>query len=187
MTAGKETPAEKIRAIYDYVVSTMTYNKVGTGWGQGDIYYACDYKRGNCTDFHALFIGLSRAAGIPTTFEIGFPIPPERGAGRVAGYHCWAKFYQEGYGWVPVDASEANKHPEKREYFFGAHDENRVLFTIGRDILLEPRQAEQPLNFFIYPYVEVDGEKFVKVDKEFRFEAGLQRDPMPAAAADTSR
>lgn len=172
VTAGKTTGLEKARAIYDYVVATMSYDKSGTGWGNGDIYWACDAKRGNCTDFHALFTGLARAVGIPARFEIGFPLPPERSAGQsveVAGYHCWAEFYLRGYGWVPVDASEAKKHLEKKDYFFGALDENRVQLSVGRDLTLAPRQAGEPLNYFVYPYVEIDGKPAAKVAKTFRF------------------
>ena len=44
VTAEAETQLEKARAIYDYVVDTMVYDKSGTGWGQGDIYWACDAK-----------------------------------------------------------------------------------------------------------------------------------------------
>lgn len=169
VTKGKETPLDKARAIYDYVVSTMKYDKSGTGWGNGDIYWACDAKRGNCTDFHALFNGLCRAVGIPARFSIGFPLPPTRGQGEIGGYHCWSEFYLAGYGWVPVDASEAAKNPDKREYFFGAHDENRVQFTVGRDLELSPRQAGGPLNYFVYPYVEVDGKPYTELSKSFRF------------------
>ena len=147
----------------------MSYSKEGSGWGRGDIYWACDAKTGNCSDFHALFVGLVRAAGIPAKFAIGFSLPPERGSGRVGGYHCWSEFYLDGYGWVPVDASEASKHPEKREYYFGAHDENRVEFTEGRDIVLSPRQQGEPLNFFIYPYVEADGRQLDGVHYEFSY------------------
>jgi transglutaminase-like putative cysteine protease len=157
VTAGKTTDLEKARAIYDYTLANMKYDKSGEGWGHGDIIFACDAKHGNCTDFHALFIGLCRASGIPARFSIGFPLPEKRGEADIAGYHCWAEFYLRGYGWVPVDASEAWKHPEKREYFFGAHDENRVQFSTGRDLVLEPKQAGQPLNYFVYPYAEADG------------------------------
>ncbi|HEX4961724.1 MAG TPA: transglutaminase domain-containing protein [Thermoanaerobaculia bacterium] len=169
VTQGKKGDLAKARAIYDYVVDNMAYDKSGTGWGNGDIKWACDEKRGNCTDFHALFIGLNRAVGIPAKFAIGFPLPPEHGQGDVAGYHCWAEFYLDGYGWVPVDASEARKHPEKRDYFFGAHDENRVQFSLGRDLVLNPKQAGAPLNYFIYPYVEVNGQTYSKVTKAFRY------------------
>jgi len=169
VTRGARTDLERARAIYDWTVTNLKYDKSGTGWGRGDIYYACDVKRGNCTDFHAVFIGFARAVGIPARFEIGFPLPPTRGDGEIGGYHCWAQFYLKGFGWVPVDASEANKNPALRDYFFGAHDENRVLFTVGRDIRLEPPQQGEPLNYFIYPYVEVDGQPFANVEKRFRF------------------
>ena len=170
VTADAGSPTEQARAIYDYVVDTMTYDNSGTGWGNGDIYWACDTRTGNCTDFHALFIGLNRSVGIPATFEIGFPLPPDRAAGQIEGYHCWAQFHLKGVGWVPVDTSEANKHPDQREYFFGAHDANRVLFSRGRDVTLAPPQQGPPLNYFIYPYVEVDGQPFDQVAHEFRFE-----------------
>jgi len=158
--ANAHTDLEMARAIYNHVVSTVKYDKTGKGWGRGDIYYACQERRGNCTDFHAIFIGYSRALGIPARFAIGFPLPADRGEGKIAGYHCWAEFYAKGIGWVPVDASEAAKDPSRREYFFGAHDENRVEFTKGRDVILAPGEKGDPLNYFIYPYAEIDGQPF---------------------------
>ena len=64
-TQGATTPEEKAHKIYEYVVATMRYDKAGTGWGHGDAIWACTSKRGNCTDFHSLFDGMARAAGIP--------------------------------------------------------------------------------------------------------------------------
>ena len=167
--AGAKTDLEKARAIYNHVVSTVKYDKTGRGWGRGDIYYACDERRGNCTDFHAIFIGYARAQGIPARFSIGFPLPASRGEGQIAGYHCWAEFYIKGIGWIPVDASEAAKDPSRREYFFGAHDENRVEFTRGRDLTLSPKQKGDPLNYFIYPYAEVNGQPYQKITKTFHY------------------
>ena len=156
--ANAITPLAKARAIYEHVVSTVTYDKSGQGWGRGDIYYACDARRGNCTDFHAIVIGYCRSLSIPARFSIGLPLPTERGHGEIKGYHCWAEFFTPETGWVPVDASEAAKNPARRAYFFGAHDENRVEFTRGRDVALTPRQAGPPLNYFVYPYAEADGQ-----------------------------
>jgi transglutaminase-like putative cysteine protease len=164
-TKGLQDPLAKARAIYNYVLATMRYDKSGTGWGNGDAIWACTAKRGNCTDFHSLFIGMMRAAGIPARFEIGFSLPVDQHDGAIPGYHCWAEFYVEPYGWIPVDASEAWKHPDKKDYFFGAHDDNRVQFTLGRDIRLDPPQQGQPLNYFIYPYAELDGKPFALTSK----------------------
>ena len=164
-TDGIQDPLAKARAIYNYVIATMRYDKSGTGRGNGDAIWACTAKRGNCTDFHPLFISMMRAAGIPARFEIGFPLPPDQHDGAIPGYHCWAQFYVEPYGWIPVDASEAWKDPDKKDYFFGAHDDNRLQFTVGRDIRLDPPQQGGPLNYFVYPYAELDGKPFAVVSK----------------------
>jgi transglutaminase-like putative cysteine protease len=169
VTEGKTTPLDKARAIYDYVFSTMRYDKTGTGWGRGDVLYACDAKKGNCTDFHSLFIAMARSQGIPARFEIGFPLPPDKHTGEIAGYHCWADFFEPQHGWIPVDISEAWKHPEKKDYFFGGHDANRVQFTIGRDLELSPKQDGKPLNYFVYPYVEAGGKEYANVSTAFSF------------------
>jgi transglutaminase-like putative cysteine protease len=73
--ARATTHLEQARAIYQHVVSTVVYDKTGQGWGRGDIYYACDARRGNCTDFHAIVVGYCRALGIPARFSIGLPLP----------------------------------------------------------------------------------------------------------------
>ncbi|MFL6437607.1 MAG: transglutaminase-like domain-containing protein [Terriglobales bacterium] len=160
---------EKGRAIYQYVLANMSYDKSGTGWGHGDTLYACNAKRGNCTDFHSLFISMARSQKIPARFEIGFPIPADKQSGEIAGYHCWADFYTSDHGWVPIDISEAWKHPEQREFFFGHWDDNRVQFSIGRDVALSPRQDGEPLNYFVYPYVEVDHKEYSNVSTHFSF------------------
>jgi transglutaminase-like putative cysteine protease len=169
VTQGKAQPLDKAHAIYNYVFTTLRYDKTGTGWGHGDVLYACDARKGNCTDFHSLFIAMARSQGIPARFEIGFPLPPDQHSAEIAGYHCWSDFYIDGKGWIPVDISEAWKHPEKHDYFFGSHDVNRMQFSMGRDLRLTPPQAGKPLNYFVYPYVEVDGREYPNVSLAFSF------------------
>jgi uncharacterized protein (TIGR03000 family) len=168
----KQLPSEQMDAahvLYEVVNGHMRYSKEGTGWGNGDSVWACESGYGNCTDFHSLFISLARANKIPAKFEIGFPLPAARGAGEIPGYHCWAKFKPEGHNWVPVDISEANKNPKMKDYYFGNLTEDRVTFSTGRDLELVPKQAGKPLNFFVYPYVEVDGKIYPadKVQRKF--------------------
>ena len=159
---------EQARAIYDYVIANMTYDKTGQGWGRGDAIYACNVKKGNCTDFHSLFIAIARSRGIPARFTIGFPLGAPS-TGQIPGYHCWAEFYTGGQ-WVPVDASEAWKHPQLRQYYFGHLDADRVAFTMGRDLMLKPRQSGEPVNVLIYPYVEVDGKPLPKEQIKNQFD-----------------
>jgi len=168
-TAGTTDEMTKTRAIYDYVVAHMTYDKTAPGWGRGDTARACLIGKGNCTDFHSLFISMARAVGIPARFVIGAPIPAES-TGEIPGYHCWAECFIAGRGWMPVDASEAWKHPERRDYYFGTPDPNKFLISMGRNLELVPAQAAAAVNLFVYPYVEVDDTPFQAIATRFQFQ-----------------
>jgi transglutaminase-like putative cysteine protease len=162
--------ASRARSIYDWIVDNVEYKKVGTGWGNGDTFWACNERYGNCTDFHALFISLARSEGIPARFEMGFPVPGDRNKGSVAGYHCWVQFHLAEAGWFAVDASEASQHPEQRETLYGGMPADRIHFTTGRDLKLGPDHHGAPLNYFIYPYVEVAGQAWSgPVEKSFEY------------------
>ncbi len=174
LLASRDLPRDQLelgKVLYDVVDDHMRYSKEGTGWGKGDAVWACDSGYGNCTDFHSLFISLARSEKMPAKFVIGFPVPEKAGRGDVPGYHCWAYFKPEGHGWVPVDISEANKDPKMRGYFFGNLTPDRVAFTVGRDLTLVPKQDGPPLNFFVYPYVEVAGKPYPaeKVQRHFSY------------------
>lgn len=149
-------PLERARAIYDHVIDTMEYKKVGTGWGNGDTQWACSERYGNCTDFHALLISLARAEGIPARFEIGFLVPDDR-EGEIAGYHCWVELHLGGIGWFPIDAAEAWKHPEDRDLYFGAQPADRLQLSVGRDLELGTGHETGRINYFVYPHIEVGG------------------------------
>jgi hypothetical protein len=58
-----------------------------------------------------------------------------------------------------------------KEYYFGSLTEDRVHFSTGRDIDLEPRQQGPSLNYFIYPYAEVEGQPYpqVNIGRSFAF------------------
>ncbi|OGR49534.1 MAG: hypothetical protein A2X40_08520 [Elusimicrobia bacterium GWC2_65_9] len=161
-TQGMTDPVEKGRALYQYVLKRMAYDKSGQGWGRGDSIYACRVGKGNCTDFHSLFMALAMASGIPARFRMGLSLP-EAPEGALSDYHCWAEFYAKG-SWIPVDISEAWKNPRRAEYYFGHLDVNRVLLSTGRDIRLSPPQKGPPLNFFHRPYAEADGKPLYDIE-----------------------
>ncbi len=167
---GTDGPAlTRARRLFDHIVATVRYNKEGTGWGRGDATWVCESRRGNCSDFHSLFIGEARALGIPARFVIGVPLPVGRTRGDIPGYHCWAEFFVAGAGWVPVDASEASQDPARRDALFAGLDADRVQFTIGRDITV-PDATGQPVNFAINALAEVDGQAVRPVETRFSFQ-----------------
>lgn len=168
LAADAEGALARGRAYYDYVLEHMSYDKTGQGWGRGDVAFACEVGKGNCTDFHAYFMSLCAASQIASRFQIGIFGKYEASAEPypTGGYHCWAEFRVPGKAWVPVDISEADKDASRAEFFFGGHTANRVTLSTGRDLTLEPKQAGAPLNFFVNPYAEVDGQVHPGVSKE---------------------
>ena len=151
-------PLRAGRKIYDYLVDTMKYNYQARGAGTGNAVWACDSKTGDCTDFHSVFIGVCRSRGIPADHVFGLPMPPDKPQGEIRHCHCWAQFWVGGVGWIPIDASRANKFPSDREYYFGTLGSTWVTLTHGRDIVLEPPQRGASINIFDTPFAEIDGE-----------------------------
>jgi transglutaminase-like putative cysteine protease len=165
--AGRTDDLERAKALYNHVISRMRYDKSGTGWGRGDAVYACDARTGNCSDFHAYFIALARSINIPARFAIGATIPADKNEGKIDGYHCWAEFLADGQ-WVPVDISEAWKNPKLADYYFGHNPANRFELTKGRDLVVDPEPQSGPINFLVYPLLEMNGQ-VIKPETTFEF------------------
>jgi len=172
VTQGKTTPVQKARAIYDYVIATMKYDKSGPAWGRGDLKYAMATKSGNCTDFNALFEGLARASGVPARQVTGFEIPRGPREGNLTQYHCWSEFYLDGSGWVPVDPVDGQSNPSRKDFYFGNLDADRIVYSLGRDVVLAPPQKGEPINFLLYPYAEADGELLKGAGYSFTWKDG---------------
>ena len=139
----------------------------------GSTEYCLRTKTGNCTDFHSLFASLSMAAGLPTRMIYGSLMKPTLDGIQVdASYHCWIEFYAPNLGWVPLDVSLANIYgkefpltdknkklvelttatgyhgldPSKVDYYFGNIDDRRVVWSVGRDLIMQPPENDGPVN-----------------------------------------
>ena len=159
----KEVQREDIVTLY----KKAKKNNGNYTFGNGNSIYACDIGVGNCTDYHSYFMSLNRTMEIPTRFHMGFSIPYEE-SGNVGGYHCWADYYIKGEGWYPVDISEADKAPDKKDYFFGTVCQNRLEMTVGRDFILKGYE-DKVANLFIYPIMEIDDKLSDKLNKNFSY------------------
>ena len=153
-------PLRAGRRIYDYLVDTMVYNYQAPGAGTGNAVWACDSKTGDCTDYHSVFIGVCRWRGIPADHVFGLTMPPEKSEGDTRNCHCWAQFWVADVGWIPIDASRADKFPEDRDFYFGTLGSTWLTIAHGRDVILEPPQQGEPINMFEAPVAEVDGLPF---------------------------
>jgi len=180
---GKTSALAKSEAVYDYLVENYKRDDTVKGCGQGDVCGLLNSKKGKCADIHSVYVALSRSVGVPAREIFGIRIPKESEGDMTKAYHCIAEFYMPGYGWVPVDASDVlklmlkenlklddPKVKDARSYFFGTQTANYVEFGTGRDITLNPPQEAGKLNYFMYPYVEVDGKALDYLSqKDFKY------------------
>jgi transglutaminase-like putative cysteine protease len=178
ITEGKTTILSKATAIYDYLVEHGERDSNLSFCGTGDVCELLLDFKGKCVDFSSVFVALSRSAGVPAREILGTRIAKD---GDITGaYHCRAEFYLPNYGWVPVDPSDVAKlmlnenleidDPkviEARDYYFGAQTETYIGLSTGRDIILNPKQESGPLNYFMYPYAEVNGEPLNFISQEY--------------------
>ncbi len=180
ITKGKKTILTKARAIYDWIVDNMYRDPEIKGCGTGEVEKLLESLGGKCGDIHSVYIALARSVGVPSREIFGIRIPNGKEGDMTKAQHCWAEFYLPGYGWVPIDAADVRKimlekrlnlgeEKEYREYYFGAIDESRIAYGIGRDLILTPPQKDGRLNYFMYPYAEVDGKA---LDDIFGFNLG---------------
>jgi transglutaminase-like putative cysteine protease len=177
ITRNKKSILSKATAIYDYLVEHAERDENLNFCGNGDVCTLLQNLRGKCIDFSSVFVGLSRSVGVPSREILGTRISKN---GDITGaYHCYAEFYLPNYGWVPVDPSDVTKLMsrenlelndtkviETRDYFFGGQSETYIELSRGRDIILSPEQKSDPLNYFMYPYAEVNGEPLDSTSQE---------------------
>lgn len=170
IVVGKTTVLAKAQAIYEWVCLNMYRDPETRGCGAGDVCALLATPGGKCTDINSVFIALARSVGVPARELFGVRLGKEDVVDVTGWQHCWAEFFLPGYGWVPVDPADVRKMMLKgnlgdndketaklKEYFFGSWDAYRVQVAQGRDIILNPAQAGEPLNTFGYPYAEVGG------------------------------
>ena len=56
-----------------------------------------------------------------------------------------------------------------RTSHFGQLPSDRIEFTLGRDLVLEPAQEGEPLNYWINPYAELNGEPLKSIPWTLHF------------------
>ena len=192
ITAGKKTDIDKVRAIYEWVVENTFRDAKVRGCGIGDI--ASMLKTGNlggkCADINALFVGLTRASGIPARDVYGIRVAPSKfgykslGAGSevvTKAQHCRAEVFLAGYGWMAADPADVRKvaleepptnlaidDPKvaaARKTLFGAWEGNWLAYNFAHDLTL-PGASGPPIGFLMYPQGECGSERLDCLDAD---------------------
>ena len=103
LTEGLSTDSEKIKAIYDYVVSNISYDydklaKLNTTYVP-DIDSTIASGKGICYDYSSVFAAMLRSQGIPAKLVKGY-------SPNVEGYHSWNEVYNtDTEKWMIIDTT----------------------------------------------------------------------------------
>ncbi len=157
---GKTNPYTIAGAIYDWVIDNLAYRKVG---GLKGAKFALENRNGECGDYSALFTALCRAAGIPARTVVG-----RWATSSSDDWHVWAEFYLPGYGWLPVDPTDADLNKKGRACF-GNLDNNRLILHKGFTVVLQPSPVSlKPevgfLQLYCWEYQGVKGQTTIQTE-----------------------
>lgn len=183
VTKDKKKISEKARAVYEWVIENTYRDQNVKGCGGGDVEKMLVQKGGKCADISSVFVAVARAAGVPAREVFGLRLGKKDEEDMTGGHHCWVEFYVPYYGWVPADPADVRKAMLTNnldlksaqsyiDYYFGAVDEYRIAVARGgRGYYLSPRQNDGPLNYFMYPYAEVNGKApdWLAAQKELKY------------------
>ena len=192
ITKGERTDVGKARAIYEWVVDNTFRDPKTRGCGWGDIKSMLESGNlgGKCGDLNAMFVGLSRAAGVPARDIYGLRVAPSKYGYKSLGtgspnvtraQHCRAEFYAAGYGWIPVDPADVRKvvleEPPgnlpvgdakvaaARKRLFGGWEMNWLAYNMGHDIGL-PGASGPKLPYLMYINAQTGGQMRDQLDPD---------------------
>ncbi|WP_040948373.1 transglutaminase domain-containing protein [Gorillibacterium massiliense] len=113
LTKGKKTDEEKVKAIYDYIISTIKYDTqlaktVQSGYVP-NIEQVLTDRKGICYGYSALFAAMLRSEGIPTKLDMGTST-------FVDVYHAWNEVFINGK-WEVIDTTvDASLKASKKSF-----------------------------------------------------------------------
>lgn len=176
-TRGAASPLERARAIYEWVLSNVSYDLEGRGCGVGNVRAMIKAGKltGRSADVSALLVALARSADIPGRLAFGLALDRSRlspvlGAyGDVSeGQEVRAELYVAGVGWVPVDPAnvlraafegglplEDPRIVELKNRLFGSWEMNWVVLNRWERLSLRPQPSALQLPYFAYPHAEI--------------------------------
>ncbi len=186
IAGGMHGDVEKVRAIYDWIVTNTYRETTVRGCGTGDIKAMLESKNlgGKCADINALFVALVRSVGVPARDVYGIRVAPSAfgyrslGAGSATitkAQHCRAEAYLGDYGWVAMDPADVTKVAREetadwlgiddpvvqavRPKLFGGWEGNWVAYNSAHDVVLPQAADHAPLAFLMYPQCETAGKR----------------------------
>ncbi len=166
-TSG-ESANELAQAVYDYVVSELSYSKTRNAGGlerKGALQALEEKNNAVCMEFTDLFVTLARAAGLPARTVEGYAYAEDtsrRPGSEEDVLHAWAQVFLPRRGWVNVDPTWGSTTGQD---YLNSFDTNHLAFVVkGKD-------SEYPYPAGVY---KTDPDQFGDVSVRFGSEKDLE-------------
>ncbi len=187
------TDIEKAKAIYNWVVDNTFRNPKTRGCGAGDVKMMLETNNlgGKCADLNAVYVALTRAAGVPARDVYGIRVADSargykslgKGGDISKAQHCRAEFFAKGFGWVAVDPADVRKVILEesgglpitdakvvaiRDYLFGNWEMNWMAYNYDHDLLLPGSKLGDAgkIGYLMYPQAEIKGNRTDSLDPD---------------------
>lgn len=150
---GLHTDAEKARRYFDWVVHYLTYAHPIRGLYTS--IQALTDRHVDCGGFSTLLVSLLRAQKIPARCVFGWAMRSK------LGYHAWVEHYdRQQEKWIFSDPSVAQLgNKTKLDAGFGYCNDERVIFSVGEDLILSGCEITWPTPLLQSPIVvSLDGD-----------------------------
>jgi hypothetical protein len=184
---------DKAKAIYNWVVENTFRNPKTRGCGAGDVKMMLETNNlgGKCADLNAVYVALTRAAGVPARDVYGIRVADSgrgykslgKGGDISKAQHCRAEFFAKGYGWIAVDPADVRKVILEesgglpindlkvvaiRDYLFGNWEMNWMAYNYDHDLLLPGSQLGDTgkIGYLMYPQAEIKGNRVDSLDPD---------------------
>lgn len=184
---------DKAKAIYNWVVENTFRNPKTRGCGAGDVKMMLETNNlgGKCADLNAVYVALTRAAGVPARDVYGIRVADSargykslgKGGDISKAQHCRAEFFAKGFGWVAVDPADVRKVILEesgglpitdakvvaiRDYLFGNWEMNWMAYNYDHDLLLPGSKLGDAgkIGYLMYPQAEIKGNRADSLDPD---------------------
>jgi len=154
-----DTDLELVEAAYRALLARLEFDP--TCAHHGDIEAVVSDGKGDSFDYTAAYGALTRGLALPTKVKVGYVLPQDISQAwrELTALRSWVEIYTDSFGWVPVDPTSGDTRPERRGFYMGHLDADRVVLSTGTSITLSPPQSGAALPYFARPYLESeDGE-----------------------------
>lgn len=148
---------ENVKAIYDFVIEKLSYNKEKIKFNirQGAAAALAKPDNAVCLEYSDLLVAMLRSQGIPARMPVGYAYQSgfKETSSVADSLHSWVEAYVPGIGWITLDPTWGE---DSRASQFGKSDMDHFAFAVWGDNDQEPAAVQAGGRDLGYEYEQAE-------------------------------